>query len=202
MDEPIAVAAGLLCLVMVAMVATAAMAQRRHDRREQRRWQHWATRYGWTFATRPRVVWSGQVPGEVRLAVSGVVRNRRVTVAECAVTDAATNTTFFVAAVVVLPRPLPDTDVEPRGSVSRLLGTGAKTGRPDFDRAFRVRCAEPGWLPSTLIGAHMAGAVPSSWSVRGTDLVIVQRGRLDPDQVSRSVAQVLSLAEAMDPSGP
>jgi hypothetical protein len=66
MDEPIAVAAGLLCLVMVVFVAGISMAQRRRDRREHRRWHHWADRYGWTFATRPRVTWSRQVPGEVR----------------------------------------------------------------------------------------------------------------------------------------
>jgi hypothetical protein len=60
-----------------------------------------------------------------------------------AVTDADTNTTFFVAVVAALPLPLPDTEVDPRGTMSRLLGTGALTGRPDFDRAFRVRTAGP-----------------------------------------------------------
>jgi hypothetical protein len=131
-----------------------------------------------------------------------MVQTLRVTVAECAVTDADTNTDFFVAAVVVLQRPLPDTDVEPRTAVSRLLGTGAKTGRPDFDRVFRVRTAEPGWLPAMLVEAHMADAIPSSWSVRGTDLVTVRRGRLDPGQVSRSATEVLLLAEALNPFEP
>ena len=198
--EPIFVAGGLLCLVMVLMVAAATATHRRRDRREHERWQQWADRYGWTFAARPRVAWSRRVPGEVRLAVSGVLQDRLVTVAECAVTDAESNTTFFIAAVALLRRPLPDVEVEPRGRVSRLLGTGSAIGSPHFDRAFRIRATEPPrWLPPALIEAHLAGAVPSSWSVRGVELVTVRRGRLDPGQVSRIAAEVLPLANLLEP---
>lgn len=187
MGEPVAAVGGLLCVLTVVLVAVVAVVQRRHARRERLRWQEWAAR--------PTVPWSRRVPGEVRFAVAGVVQGRRVTLAECAVTDADSNTTFFVATVAVLRVPLPDTEVEPRGTVSRLLGPG----RPDFDRAFRVRTADPRWLPQALIAAHLAGAVPSSWRVHGTDLIVVRRGRLDPDQVARLAGEVLPLAAVLDP---
>ncbi|BCY08835.1 hypothetical protein [Actinoplanes sp. L3-i22] len=199
MDESIIALGSLLCVLMIALVAVVAVIQRRHGRRERQRWQRWADQRGWIFADRPVVSWHRNVPGELRFAVSGVAQGRRVMVAECAVTDADTNTTFFVAAVAVLRLSLPDTEVEPRATVSRLLGTGATTGRPDFDRAFRVRTADPRWLPPALIEAHLAGTVPSSWRVRGTDLIIVRRGRVNPGQVSGIIAQVLPLAAALDP---
>ncbi|WP_433790681.1 hypothetical protein [Actinoplanes sp. CA-252034] len=128
-----------------------------------------------------------------------MMHGRHFTVAECAVTDADTNTTFFVATVAVLHRPLPDIDVEPRTAVSRWLGTGAKTGRPDFDQAFRVRTADIRWLPVALIDAHVAGTVPSSWSVRGNHLVVVRRGRLNPEKVQPVLAETLPLAAVLDP---
>ncbi|MBG0560774.1 hypothetical protein [Actinoplanes aureus] len=202
MGEPIVAAGGLLCLVMVVMIAAVTAAQRRRDHREHDRWRHWADRHGWTFTARPQVAWSRRVPGEVRFAVSGRPQGRWITVAECSVTDADTNTSFFVAAVAMLRRPLPDTEVEPRGTVSRLLGAGAQTGRPDFDRAFRIRTADPRWLPPALIEAQVAAAVPSSWTVRGTDLVVVRRGRFNPEQVPRIAAEVLPLAALLDPPRP
>jgi hypothetical protein len=202
MDEPIAVAGSLCCLVSIVLIAAVTVAQRRRERREHERWRQWADRHGWTFTSRPSVAWRRQVPGEVRAAVSGIVQGRRVTVAECAETDGEANTTYFVAAVVALRRPLPDTAVEPRGAVSRLLGTGAKTGRADFDRAFRIRGTDPQWLPAALVEAHLTGTVPASWSVHGTDLITVRRGRLAPDQVHRIAAEVQPLAELLEPSGP
>lgn len=202
MGEPIVAAGGLLCLVMVVFVGAIATAQRRRDRREHQRWRYWADRHGWTVGIRPRVGWSRQVPGEVRLAVSGVLDGRHVTVAECAVTDADTNTTFFVATVAVLRRPLPDVEVEPRSTVSRWLGTGLKTGRADFDDAFRIRTADIRWLPVALIEAQVAGALPPAWSVRGNHLAVVRRGRLDPGQVVHEAARSLPLAALLDPSTP
>lgn len=201
MGEPVVVAGGLFCMVTTLLVAAVALAQRRHERREYQRWQQWADHHQWVLAVQPAVPWSRQVPGEVRFAVSGMVRARRVTLAECAVTDADTNTTFFVAAVVALRHRRPDTRVEPRGTMSRLLGTTAKTGRADFDRTFRVRTAEPGWLSTELIEAHLAGAVPSSWSVHGTDLITVRRGHLTTDQVARTTGEALPLAELLDRAG-
>jgi hypothetical protein len=198
-NEPIAVAGGLCCLAMIMLVAAVTVAQRRRDRREHERWRQWADRHGWSFISRPSVVWSRQVPGEVRFAVTGIVQGRRVTVAECAETDADTNTTHFVAAVVSLRHPLPDTAVSPRGAVSRLLGTGAKAGRADFDRAFRIRGTDPQWLSEALIEAHLNGTVPASWNVHGTNLTTVRRGRLAPDQVHRFAGEVQPLAELLGP---
>ncbi|GAA2888526.1 hypothetical protein Acy02nite_70340 [Actinoplanes cyaneus] len=202
MDDPVVVLGGLLCVLTIVLVAAVAVIQRRHDRREARRWQHWADRHGWTLVARPAVSWHRNVPGELRFAVPGVVQGRHVTVAECAVADADTNTTFFVAVVAALRLPLPDTEVDPRGTMSRLLGTRDLTGRPDFDRAFRVRTADPRWLPPALIEAHLAGTVPPSWRIQGTDLIIVRRGRLLPDQVSTFAAEVLPLAAVLDPADP
>jgi hypothetical protein len=207
--------AGALCAVVAVLVVIVAVSTGRSRRRHRAQMQRWADSNGWTFTPQPAVDWGSRLPGGnthgVTDALSRVMYGRRVTVAQYSVTDASdgtsTNTHWYVVTAVALHRPLPATHVEPRGGISRLrrgvFGSHeTATGNPDFDRAFRVRTAEPAglrhWLSPPLITAHLAGQVPPVWNVQGAELLGWRPGRLDLDDMARHTAPVLALADLLD----
>ncbi|MET8151447.1 hypothetical protein ACIBSW_17275 [Actinoplanes sp. NPDC049668] len=215
MNEPLAGAAAALCIVFAALIAVIAVYSVRRERRRKARLQQWADRNGWTLTLRPDVDWGRRLPGGNRHGVgptfSAILDGRPVSVAEYSVTDASdgttTNTHHHVVTVARLSRPLPPTQVEPRGRTSRLknriLGPGdTATGNPDFDREFRIHTNDPAtlhhWFTAPLITAHLTRQVPPSWSVQGTELLCHQPGRLNPNQIRDHAAAVLPLADQLD----
>jgi hypothetical protein len=142
MAEPIVVAGGLLCVVTVVFVAAITAAERRRDRREDERRGRWAARHGWTQVARPVAAWTRLAPGEVRFAVSGPVRGRRVVVAESTVSNADGHTTHFVTTLTVLRRRPPDVEVERVAPASwHVDGTDLFTVRPgrvDLDAVLEI----------------------------------------------------------------
>jgi hypothetical protein len=214
-DEPLVALAGVFCAVVVALIVVVAVFSGRRERRNRESRRQWADRNGWTLVPHPRVDWGERLPGGnkrgVDFAFSAVLGGRPVSVAEYSVTDASdgtsTNTHHHVVTVVRLSRSLPPTEVEPRGRASRmrsrLAGPGeTATGNPEFDRDFRIRTSEPAalpqWFSPSLVAAHLTGHVPSSWSVRGVELLRHRPGRLDPPEVPHHAAAVLPLATLLD----
>jgi len=127
------------------------------------------------------------------------------------VTDASdgtsTNTHWYVVAAAVLHRPVPATQVEPRGRTSRLRNKlfgpdETATGDPDFGRAFRICTAESAglrrWFTLPLITAHLTGQVPPAWNVQGAELLHWQPGRLSLAEIPGHTAMVLLLADLLD----
>jgi hypothetical protein len=212
MDDPLVVVVGGLCVVFVAILAVYSM---RRERRRRDQMRQWAEGNGWTLTAHPSVDWGRRLPGGNKHGVghtfSSVLHGRPVSVAEYSVTDASdgttTNTHHHVVTVARLNRPLPLTQVEPRGRASRLktkfLGPGeTATGNADFDRDFRIRTHDPAalrqWFSPGLIAAHLARQVPSSWSVQGTELLCHRPGHLNPDEILGHAAAVLPLANLLD----
>ena len=207
--------AAALCVAVAILVAIVAVFTGRRRRRHRQEMRQWADTNGWTFTPQPAVNWGSRLPGGNKRGItetlSTVLHGRRVTVAEYSVTDASdgttTNTHWYVVTAVVLHRPLPATQVEPRGRASRLrtklFGPDeTATGNADFDRAFRIRTADPAalphWFPSQLITAHLTGQVPPTWNVQGNELLRWQPGRLQPVDIPRHVATLLPLADLVD----
>jgi hypothetical protein len=208
---------GAVCVIFALLITLIAGYSIRRQRRHRDRMRQWADRNGWTFTLNPNVDWGRRLPGGNPNGVShtftGMLNGRQVNVAEYSVTDASdgttTNTHHQVITVVRLHRPLPATDVEPRSRASRLaakaFGAGeTATGNPDFDRAFRIRTTEPAtlnqWFSPALITAHIAGRVPKSWSVQGTELLCRQSGRLELDEIAGRAGAALPLADLLDGS--
>jgi hypothetical protein len=218
------------CVLIVVLVTGAALAARRRERRRGDRLRSWAQHHGWVVVEHPAVDWGRRLPGGNRAGVtvllSTVVRGRRVSVAEYTVTDVqitsvpdgaggttpstTTNTHHYTITVALLTRPMPDTTVEPRPKLSRLAravtGTGeTSTGDARFDRAFRIRTAEPAairfWCTRPLIDAHLHRRVPA-WSVHGTELMAYHPGRLDPATIAQHADPVIYLAALLDPATP
>ena len=187
MDNPVVGMAGALCAVVAALVAIVAASSSRRRRRHRKLMRQWADNNGWTYTPQPGVDWGRRLPGGntngITQAFSRVLQDRQVSVAEYSVTDASdgtsTNTHWYVVTAAVLHRPLPATQVEPRGPASRLRSKlfgpdETTTGNPDFDRAFRIRTVEPTglrqWFSPPLVTAHLAGRASPVWNVRGTEL--------------------------------
>jgi hypothetical protein len=214
-DNPIAGMAGALCAVIVVLVAIVAVTSGRSRRRHRTQMRQWADDNGWTFTPQPAVNWGARLPGGNKHGIthtfSRVLHGRQVTVAQYSVTDASdgtsTNTHWYVVTAATLHRALPATQVEPRGHASRLRTEAfgpdeTATGNPDFDRAFRIRTAEPAglrhWFSPPLITAHQVGQVPPPWNVQGTELLHWQPGRLHPDDIPTHAATALLLADLLD----
>jgi len=86
---------------------------------------------------------------------------------------------------------------------NKLFGTDeTATGNPDFDRAFRIRTAEPAglglWFGPSLITAHLTGQVPPAWNVQGTELLRWQPGRLNTDDIPGHTSTALLPADLLD----
>jgi hypothetical protein len=229
MAESLIAGAGILCLLVVALTIAAVIAGRRRERRRTDRLQAWARQNGWTVIPHPAVHWGARLPGGnrrgVTVAVSGAVSGRPVSVAEYVATVAqttsapdgmggtttstTTTTHHYTAAVAALSRPMPYVAVERRGRVSRLaravLGPGeTASGNADFDRAFRIRTAEPAgvrrWCTPALIDAHLRGQMPD-WSVTGTEVLTFRAGRLDPSTIPDEAARIAFLGAHLDRGG-
>jgi hypothetical protein len=229
MAEGLIAGAGILCLLGVAVTIPAIIAVRRRERRRTDRLQAWARENGWIVTPKPAVHWRGRLPGGnrgvVTVAVSGAVSGRPVSVAEYAVSDVqitsapdgmggtttstTTTTHHFTVAVAALSRPMPNIAMERRGTASRLaravLGPGeAATGNADFDRAFRIRTADPAavrrWCTPSLIDAHLRWQIPD-WSVTGTELLTYRGGRLDPSTIPEEAGRITFLAAQLDRRG-
>ncbi|MER7330384.1 MULTISPECIES: hypothetical protein [unclassified Micromonospora] len=208
----------LLVVGLVALVVTA----HRQERERRDRWRQWAARYGWTYAEHPQVAWTDRVPGRsrrgVRFLLTGMLHGRPVGVAEYAYTETHTSTGAdgnqttnsqthtYVVCSVWLRRQFPALAVAPRHVFSKLgralFGSDSyATGHEEFDRQWRVGAAAPGQqalVGPTLIGAHLAGAVPA-WSVRGTELITYRRGRLeDPALVPSLVTPLITVADLLE----
>lgn len=229
MAEGLIAAAGLLCLLAVGLTIPLVIAVRRRERRRTDRLQAWARANGWTVTPKPVVHWRARLPGGdrgvVTVAVSGAVSGRPVSVAEYAVSDVhvtptpdglggtTTSTTItthhFTVAVAALSRPMPSVAVERRGTASRLaravLGPSeTATGNADFDRAFRIRTADPAavrwWCTPSLIDAHLRWQIPD-WSLTGTDVLTYRGGRLDPSTIPAEAGRITFLAAELDRGG-
>ena len=211
MGDQLIVPLGAACGVLAVLVALGVVLAAGRRRREHDRLRRWVEQHGWTLTRQPEVDWGRELPGGNKHGVSHcfstVLHGRPVSVAAYSVTDAgdgtAVNTHHHVVAAATLRRPLPSTTVEPRGAVSRFLGTGrTTTGHPDFDRAFHLRtttpAALPGWFTPALAAAQLARRVPASWSVRGTELLCHHPGRLEPHAVPAEAAALLPLADLLD----
>jgi hypothetical protein len=215
MGDPVTGAIGAVCVVLAVLVAILAWSSVRRQRRQRDRMRDWADRNGWAFTLKPSGDWGHRLPGGnsngVTHTFTSLLKGRKVNVAEYSVTDASdgtsTNTHHYVITVIQLRRPLPATDVAPRSQPSRLatrvLGPGeTATGDTDFDRSFRIRTTEPTvlhqWFTPALIAAQLAGRVPGSWSVHGTDLLCHRPGRLDTDQILRHATAALPLADLLE----
>jgi hypothetical protein len=214
-DNPIAGMSAALCAAVAVLVTVVAVISGHRRRRHRHQMQQWADNNGWTFTPRPAVEWDSRLPGGnkngVTETLSTVLHGRQVTVAEYSVTDASdgtsTNTHWYIVTAAVLHRPLPATRVEPRGHASRLRNKlfdpdETATGNPDFDRAFRIRTADPAglrhWFSLPLVTAHLAGQVLPAWNVQGTELLRWQPGRLKPDDIPNHASKVLQLADLLD----
>lgn len=211
MDDQLGPMIGALCALFAVLVALITVYAIRREHRHRNRMQQWADQNGWTLTWHPAVVWGRHLPGGNKHGVShsysGVLHNRPVQVAEYSTTDADTNTHHHVITVVRLRRPLPETQVEPRGAASRMWGSlfgrgDTATGNTDFDRAYRIRTTAPDALShlfsSALITAQLAGQTPPSWRVEGAELLAHQPGRLKPDSVPHHAATMLPLADLLD----
>ncbi|MFG3703671.1 hypothetical protein ACGF7U_02900 [Micromonospora sp. NPDC047670] len=210
--------AALLVVGLVALVVTA----HRRERERRERWRHWAAHHGWAYVERPQVAWTDRVPGRsrrgVRFALTGTLHGRPVGVAEYAYTETHTSTGAdgnqttssqthtYVVCSVWLRRQFPPLAVAPRHLFSKLgralFGSDTyATGYEEFDRQWRVGAAAPGQqalVGPTLIGAHLAGAVPA-WSVRGAELITYRRGRLeDPALVPSLAAPLITVADLLE----
>jgi hypothetical protein len=214
-DNPLVGMAGALCVAVAVLVTIVAVYSARSRRRHRARMQHWASSNGWTYTPQRAVDWGRRLPGGnkngITDAFSRVVDGRQVSVAEYSVTDASdgtsTNTHWYVITVAVLHRPLPATQVEPRGLASGLRSARrgldeAAIGNPDFDRAFRIRTADPAglrhWFSLPLAAAHLAGRVPPVWSVHGTEVLRWQPGRLKIDDLTGLTTAILMLGDLLD----
>jgi len=229
-EAAIVIGAGLCCALVVGLITLAAVAARRRAQRRADGLRSWAQQNGWVVIERPDVGWGARLPGGARrgvsVAVSGVMRGRRVSVGEYATTDTqfttvtdgaggtSTSTTshthHYTVAVAMLTRPLPDTAIERRGGTSRLAraiaGPGdSATGNAAFDRAYRIRTTSPSsipaWCSPALLDAHLHGHVPE-WSVHGIELLTYRSGRLDPAVIGPQAEQVAYLAALLDPLPP
>ena len=227
MEQAVLVGAALFCVLVIGLVTLATIAARRRERRRDERLREWAAANGWTVTQRPAVDWGRRLPGGNRggigVTLSGVVRGRRLSVAEYAVTETqttsapdgvggtttstTTTTHHYTVVVALLTRPMPETAVTARPGLSRLARTLTRagenaTGHPGFDRAFRVRTTDPAavrvWCTGTLVDAHLGGRVPP-WSVHGVELLTYQPGRLDPATITRHTDPVVHLAALLDP---
>jgi hypothetical protein len=229
MAEGLIAGAGLLCLLVVAVTIPLVIAVRRRERRRTDRLRAWARENGWIVTPKPVVHWRARLPGGnrgvVTIAVSGAVSGRPVSVAEYAVSDVqitsapdglggtttstTTTTHHYTVAVAALSRPMPYVAMERRGKVSRLarvvLGPGeTATGNADFDRAFRIRTADPAavrrWCTPSLIDAHLRWQIPD-WSVTGTEVLTYRGGRLDPASLPGEAGRIAFLAAELDRGG-
>ncbi|GAA0488563.1 hypothetical protein Ade02nite_72470 [Paractinoplanes deccanensis] len=203
--------AGLLCASFGLLFGLLLVVAARRRRRERDRRRRWAESNGWALTEQPDVDWGRHLPGGnkrgIEYAFSAVRRGRRVWVAQYSVTDPGDGTTpqthHHIVVVATLDRPLPATEVAPRGRVSRMLGRGeGATGVPGFDRQFRIRTDEPAALGHligpALIDAQLGHRVPPAWSVHGTTLLHHRPGRLELDQVPRWADGLVLLAALID----
>jgi hypothetical protein len=214
-DNPLVGMAGALCVAVAVLVAIVAVFSARGRRRHRTQMQQWASSNGWTYTPQPAVDWGRRLPGGnkngITEAFSRVLDGRQVSVAAYSVTDASdgtsTNTHWYVVVVVVLHRPVPATQVELRSLASGLRSARrdldeAAIGNPDFDRAFRVRTADPAglrhWFSPSLVVAHLAGRVPPAWTVHGAEVLRWQPGRLKPKDIAGLIPEMLILADLLD----
>jgi hypothetical protein len=230
MEATIITGGGIFCVLVVVLVALAAVAARRRERRRTDAVRSWAQANGWAVTDRPAVDWGARLPGGARdgvsVVLSGVVRGRPVSVGEYMMTETqvsttsdatggtststSSNTVHYTVAVARLTQPMPDTTVEQRGGLSRLARavTGpseSATGNAAFDKAFRIRTANPpavrAWCTPALIDAHLRGHVPA-WSVHGVEVLTYHPGRLDPPAIVSHAERVAYLAALLNPLTP
>ncbi|MEU8900085.1 hypothetical protein [Nocardia sp. NPDC048505] len=197
----------------VVLLAVVVPAQLRAERRRREARRAWAWQHGWHYEERPRVAWTGRMPGRnargVRWMMTGRIGQRWVSVADYYYESSSgdsTSTHNYVAVVVQLERPLPWVGVAARGAFSQLGRSlfGDKptaTGHPGFDSRFRVEAAEPRWahelIGRPLIEAHLANAVPC-WSVAGNQLLAHYSGKLGaPELMGRYADPLLRVADLL-----
>lgn len=164
---------------------------------------------------------SGHARGRPVTVAEYSVTDVRTTTVTDGVGGVATSDTpvahFYIVVVTRVLRPLPDIDVEPRTGVARLFpgdgsppraglarvfpGDGSPSGDPRFDRAFRLRTADPAaipaWCTAPLIQAHLDGLVPA-WTLTGAELMTVEPGRLTPATVATNADRAANLAALLD----
>ncbi|HEU4422203.1 MAG TPA: hypothetical protein VFR67_06635 [Pilimelia sp.] len=210
-------------VLLVGLIVVGAVVAVRRERRRREALRQWASRYGWTYVERPTTDWWSRLPGRnrwgVSLMLSGVMGGYPVSVADYSYTDTSTSTSHradgtsstssssttyhFVVVVVRLGRPGPTIEVWPRHGLSKLgraiFGDAAAAiGYEPFDRAFRITAKDPAaarhLVGRSLVSEHLAGRVPA-WSLRGTELLTYQRGRLgDPAAIPGMAAPLVRVA--------
>jgi hypothetical protein len=209
----------LVGVVIVALFVVLIVVSARHARereRQRRAWfHHWAVQNGWVLTVKPSVMWTSRLPGQSRsgvtLMMSAVMHGRPVSVAEYVYyttsSDSSGSSTttahHLLVTAVQLPGHYPTVAVHPRGALSKLghamFGNESAIGHHDFDRRFRIRTKDPASARTlfgpALVAEHLAGRIPSSWSVAGRDLLTWQSGQLtDPHQVPALALPLLYLA--------
>lgn len=205
---------------LAAFVVLGMWVSRALDRRYRGRAARWAAAHGWAYRDGGGGSWTALldqgIDRGVKFQLEGARRGRPVLVAhwwfdtrERRMDDDSiggweyyTETHHVMVVVVRLPTPCPEMRVEARGMgsrVARALGRRdpAALGHDAFDRAFRIRSADPATgrrlLTRRLIEAHLARRVPL-WSVRGVDLVATWTGKVDPDTIPSRVDRLLTVA--------
>ncbi|WP_377267709.1 hypothetical protein [Peterkaempfera sp. SMS 1(5)a] len=211
----------LLVLVVLAVLASKAL-----DRSYRARTAEWAAKHGWVYREGGGGPWCSQLDQGmkrgVKFQLEGTRRGRHVLVAHWWFTTRETEwvsgsgdegwhwetrikTHLRMVVVVRLPVPCPDMRVEERGRGSRLgrslgLRDPAAIGHDAFDRAFRIRAANPTvgrrLLTRQLVAAHLARRVPL-WSVRGFDLVSTWEGKVRADAILPRVEVLLDVADLL-----
>jgi hypothetical protein len=203
----------VVIVVILGSIALAAFVARR-ERARREVLTDWATAHGWQTQLRPQLGFERRLPGRnrrgVSLAMSGLIDDRPVTVAEYSYTTTSnrTRTTHrYVIAVVQLREPRPSIGVYRRGALSKfgraLFGDRSTAiGYEPFDRDFRVTAEHPGDVPSVLgadlVHAHIDGQLPD-WSLVGTELLTFRPGRIDdPASIPDQVLPLLRVADLLE----
>ncbi|AGZ40787.1 hypothetical protein [Actinoplanes friuliensis] len=206
-----------MATVVLLIVVLVVLYERSKQQRQRRELEGWAEQSGWTLTPKPREGWVRWLPRrvggrpKVRNLVTGMVDGRRVSVGQY---YALENDTWepWIGVCAELRVALPTTTVwrvSPIGVLSpadrKTLGsTETELGHDEFDRRFRISTRQPEtlqqWFGPHLTDAHLAGQMPTLWSVHDREVVVQMEGRLVPEEIAGLAAAVLPLVVLLEGS--
>jgi hypothetical protein len=208
--------------VAVAFLIALGAAARNRAVRAERRMRD--TLYAWTMANGwqmhegdAHTSWRQRLSGLRRFGIRrfafSTVHGLPVTVADCHYATESTDgegrsqTQWVDLSVFVarLPGGWPDIEVHNRRLGSRLMRalgrqSPVEIGHAEFDRRFQVVTADPraahALLSPALVDAHLRDQTPQ-WSLRGGELMTVERGRLTLERIGPGIQRLGWLAQAL-----